>query len=342
MKQTLRLFLSLITISVLLSCCDMNLSGSDSTGFQAGIQGESSIIMPSPNLSEWRARASTIVNHNFNETGQFIGKIYNTHGYINLDRLSLNNVSTLNADFNIPGLSPYSFAINLAANLPAITDDSSPISMATINPGITTYFNTTQINILNKYFNTMLMATNPLAAHSCYLSAKASVDQELRLSWERKIAIMAIVELGNEYAKQFFAGSTNGIYVDVLDETGLASQSSGCTIRWRDVWRSGVWAGVGGAVVGGVVGATAGSFVVPILGTATGGVGGAVFGFAAGFVSGSVGSAAQQVFWNCLLKSPTSTPNPACSDPVYFSQNFEYCTTDSDYSHLRWYLLDGL
>jgi hypothetical protein len=344
--KTIKAFSTILTIALCLTGCELHFTdGSSAPSMRevsVGDDGEY-ITIASPNLSTWRSESADMsLQTTMNGTDQFIGKIYNTHAYFNVDRFTLQHVNDLNSLMPLPGLNVNSFAAGIAGDLQIFSNnDTSPYNLASVAPGLTSYYNTTQLTIMNNYFTEVANATSQIYVTKAFYRAEDAAYLNPNLSNEQVVAVMGIIEYANEFAKKHFAGYSSAVMVDIINETDLPAATAPCQINWRNIWRGAVLGGAVGGVRGAYVGATGGSVAFPGLGTMGGALGGAVFGFAAGFAGGAGIALLEQGFFGCLLKSPSLTPPTACNDLNFALANPEYCQIDAPFGNLRWYLLNN-
>jgi hypothetical protein len=278
---------------------------------------------PALNLSAYRVLSKNLVNYNFSESNQYFGGD-DHYGYIDYEQAAIDMSATLNQSFAISGFDPDAFAHDLAGRIDPVSYDGSALNILSLAPEFSTYYNSTQINALNIYFNSMYDVTSAIMAENKYATAKESIENNGSLTSQQKIAVIGILEYSNEFAKGYFNGGLDQVYQDVVSGAGQSNgRIAACPVNWKDVWRSAVAGGVVGGVRGVMIGAAGGTVTVPGVGTATGAVGGGIFGFATGFAYGGGGALIQQIFWNCVMASPISGYNPYC-DPDNYPQGMSF------------------
>lgn len=294
------------------------------------------------NLSGYRSVAINSVSRYLTETDLYMGGD-GQYAYIDLEQSIIDLTSSLNQSVTIPGIDIATFSHDLASSINFPTYDGTDVNLLSLAPGLSSTYNTTQLSLLNNYFNVMYDATDAVTAQSFYTSSANGTNNNPTLSKEQKIAVLGVMEYANEYAKKYFNG---GLDQTIQDVQALAAATNGrtsatCPINWRDVWRSGVAGGAAGMVRGAIIGATGGTVSLPGVGTVSGGVGGAVFGFAGGFGFGAGGALVQQVFWNCLMASPyvsSSSQHPLCDTFEKYQRNQVFCDK-YNYHRITVYLL---
>lgn len=202
-------------------------------------------------------------------------------------------------------------------------------------PNASMLYNTVQLSLLNTYVGNMYSATSGSTATSYYNATVAAINSNTLLSSEQKKAALAVVDLANRFAQNFFSGAYNQIITDI---TNLAGRStSGSCVNWKSAWRNAVVGGVAAGAYGAYVGATGGTVALPGLGTVSGGVAGGVFGFASGFIGSAVGSIATDVLFNCMGGASMT----AMTDCARLYEDLEMrlqCEADHASLHFRWQL----
>lgn len=327
MKKSLKVLALLIVIAF--TSCDNYLTVSPKPSapvpYIPPVRGGTSST--SIDFTSFRSFTSTRVDHVFNSTPNYDGQIGNIF-YYNYERLILDEATTLNQTYQISNINLQSFAHDVTLSI-VHQPNTDKIDIASYS-GVSTYYNAGQISILNSYFTKMLSATSTTAP-IYYSTAKSTVESS-SLSNDQKIAVLALLEVGNTYASSFFAGQWNNVYNDIQTRIGATNGRVAvgpCTVSFRSVWIDAVAGGVTNGVRGAIIGAAGGTVGFPGLGTATGAIGGGVMGFAVGFVGGAATGVVTQLLGNCLFKEEAPQPlNPKCEDFDYMKEHFEFCQSE--------------
>jgi hypothetical protein len=277
-------------------------------------------------LTAFRALAAQSAAVSMVDADRFFVPYGKYYLYYNYERMLRERAWSLTDDFSMSRLDVPALARNIELAKLAATYPSSPLPGQI--SGASSVFSSTQISILNSYCSRMYGARNATDAAIFYTTTKNGVNTSTSLTRDQKIVLLSVIEVGNEFAKKFFAGAWSGIRRDVEEATGASV--SGCTVDWRGVWAGGVVGGVVGAVFGAKAGAAGGTVAFPGLGTATGALGGGVIGFATGFIGGVGTAIAGQLLTTCF-RSPNQSPDIIlyCERlPEYLREPFDRCSME--------------
>jgi hypothetical protein len=256
-------------------------------------------------LTAFRSLAAQSVTASMVDADRFLVPYGKYNLYYNYERMLRARARSLRDGFKMYGLDVSGLARKIELAKLTTKYVSSPLPGQISGAG--SVFSATQLSILNSYCTRMYSAKSATDASIHYTVTKNSVNSSFALTRDEKIVLLSVIEVGNEFAKKFFAGGWIEVRRDIEVATGRVVGGSGCSVDWRGVWAGGVVGGVVGAVFGATTGATGGTVVFPGLGTATGAVGGGVIGFATGFIGGVGPAIAGQLLTTCFRAPKEAT-----------------------------------
>jgi hypothetical protein len=281
--------------------------------------------VPLPDMRAFREILNSRVDNSFVVTQRYAAT-YQTAVYFNHDRATRDELATMTSYIRVANIEPYAFA-DLVGSQPNAPIGVRPSGVA----GASTLYTSTQLSILDNYFGKMYSATTLDYVSRTYTDIMTTIANSTTLIGEDRVEVLAVIEVANEYAKDYFAGSYINVYNDLraagitpgpasiipmTNNLGFAQTANviGCNVNFRSIWAGAIVGGVVGGARGAIIGATGGTVAFPGLGTVSGAVGGGVVGFATGFIEGTLTGVAAELLTTCFRKAEITQPELLTED----------------------------